>query len=234
MIINAKQQGKTVVLTNLVNEGSTFELYDSIVSERYYEDMPGVECKDVTNFLNEASGDITLRINSKGGDVGPSLAIFNRLRAYDRGDVTTIVDGYAWSCAGWIAMAGKKRIINTGCLFMMHNPILSATITNAADIDKVRTKWESAQKSIVDIFANTTGLSEDDVKNRLEAETFYSAAEAVEQGFFTELGSSPASEMLVENSVYNELPENLRAYYKPAEDRLLQEKFLNLRRRLLK
>jgi ATP-dependent protease ClpP protease subunit len=141
MIINAKQQGKTVVLTNLVNEGSTFELYDSIVSEKYYEDMPGVECKDVTNFLNEASGDITLRINSKGGDVGPSLAIFNRLRAYDRGDVTTIVDGYAWSCAGWIAMAGKKRIINTGCLFMMHNPILSATITNAADIDKVRTKW---------------------------------------------------------------------------------------------
>lgn len=195
--------------TRFTNLGdNTFELNDYIVNTSY--DGFGVSDKDVLNFLGDISGDVTIRINSKGGDVGPALGIFNRLNNYEGGTVTTINDGYAWSSAGWIGLAGDVRIVNSGALFMMHNPMMHASINKLDDFEQLKNQWETHLKSIVDIFTSTTNMDEDTAKNLMAKETFMSADEAIENGIYTQKGESKADFAKMSNAVYNMVPDKYR------------------------
>jgi ATP-dependent protease ClpP protease subunit len=109
--------------------------------------------------------------------------MYNRLLEHP-GKVTTIVDGYAFSSAGWLALAGSERQICNGGLFMMHNPYLYAKIDSLNEIQNVQNRWESHRNSIVDIFTTRTSMNEAQVKTLMEAETYMSASEAVTNGLF--------------------------------------------------
>jgi ATP-dependent protease ClpP protease subunit len=165
-------------------EGSELEIYDYIVPWKFDAEDPGVSVEDVSNILNEVPDeDLTVRINSRGGEVGTALTIYNRLRDH-KSQVTTVVDGYAFSSAGWIAQAGDVRNIATGGIFMIHNPQMQPHIGSLEDLDKVRNQWEAHQKSILNIFEERTSVSPEEILNYMEKETFLSAEDAVEIGFF--------------------------------------------------
>jgi ATP-dependent protease ClpP protease subunit len=111
LVLNRKDVGvdHTITTTLTVNQ-STIELYDTIVPWKYAPEDSSVTVEDITNALNELEGDVTLRINSRGGEVGSALTIFNRVREYDKGRTTSIVDGYAFSSAGWIPLACDESV----------------------------------------------------------------------------------------------------------------------------
>lgn len=218
MVLNRITLNNKLVETvlNFSEETNTLEIYDSIMPYKWYDESTTVTAHDVTNFLNNVSGDITVRINSRGGDVGTALAIYNRLKAH-KGKVTTCNDGYAFSCAGWLMLAGEKRVGSEGCVFMMHNPIMYPEIKSEDDIERVANAWRTHKTSIKDIFKNRSKMSEDEVDACMNKETYMSADECLDFGIYTESSSDSKANLSALNCLNLNLPENIKSMLPPQE-----------------
>ena len=127
------------------------------------------------------SGDITVWINSPGGDCVAAAQIYNMLMDY-KGDVTVKIDGIAASAASVIAMAGTKVLISPVGMMMIHNP---ATIAwgDSAEMQKAIEMLGSVKDSIINAYEIKTGLSRTKLSHLMDAETWMDAHKAVELGF---------------------------------------------------
>ncbi|GAA3963015.1 head maturation protease, ClpP-related [Gordonia caeni] len=147
-------------------------------------------------FVTKLSGldvdDITVRIHSPGGDVYDALAITNALKAHPA-YITVVVDGLAASAASFIAQAGDKIIIRPNAEMMIHDPS-GGVRGNSAQLVEY-SKWlDRAADNIAAIYADRAGGDPGDWRTAMRAETWYSAAEAVEAGLADETHSDPAAE----------------------------------------
>lgn len=232
LVLNRKDVSTEHRLETVLNvEGSTIELYDSIVPWKFDASDPQVTAKDITNALDAATGDITLRVNSRGGEVGTALTIYNRLKNYDKGTKTAIVDGYAFSAAGWIPLACENRHIATGGIFMAHNPMMYPAINSLDSLKKVEDQWKAYHKSIVSIFVENTTMTEDEVIEMMDKETFLSAEDAVKKGLFTKLDTNKANLAALNYATPTNLPSNFTL--PPATPLPPMESLTLQRRRLL-
>lgn len=174
-------------------EGSGTEIYieGAISSEEWWGDeaTPSQlreELKAIT------SKNITVIINSGGGDVWAGLAMYNALRELDA-EVTVRVDGLAASIASVIAMAGDKIIMSPGSMMMIHKASAWAG-GDSEDLKKIIEMLETVEESIVPIYADRSGLSREEVQEMMDAETWMSAEEAVELGFADQVGTKKTEE----------------------------------------
>ncbi len=215
LVLNRSAAGPNSTLACVLNRSSenTLELYDTILGERYYPEQSGTTAADVRNFLDDLTGDIDVRINSRGGDVGAALAMTNRLKDYKGGTVTTIVDGYAFSAAGVVAQAGKVRKICNGGIFMIHNPRMYPEIKSLADLESVKNNWLTHQNSILSIFKER-GVDIDEAKKMMEKETFLSAEDAVKAGFFDEIHGVDAQYAALNSFPVENLPDEFKSRLK--------------------
>lgn len=144
---------------------------------------------------------LTVRINSMGGSVSEGLAIYNLLNDF-KGNVTTIVDGFACSAASVIFMAGDKRIVPESGLLMIHNAWgyaegdSNAMKKRAEDLEKI------TQPS-VNIYCSKTGLEESRVKEMMDEETWITSQEALELGFATTIEKDDANQSLENHYLHN-------------------------------
>jgi ATP-dependent protease ClpP protease subunit len=155
-------------------------MYDQIGEDWWTGE--GVTAKDVVAALVQADGaPIVVRINSPGGDVFEGYAIYNALANY-KGGVTTVVDGLAASAASWIALAGSSMSMAPLSMLMIHN---SATLAMGDKHDLAATAAILAKldSQFVDIYAGKSKLSAAELTAAMDAETWYTAAEALEAGF---------------------------------------------------
>ena len=129
------------------------------------------------------SGKLTVRINSYGGEVAEGMAIYNQLIEF-KGEVETIVDGWACSAASVIFMAGKKRIVPESGLLMIHNAWSSAKGDSNA-MRKFADDLEKITQPTVNVYASKTGLPEYQIKEMMDRETWITSQEALEMGFAT-------------------------------------------------
>lgn len=141
--------------------------------------------KELRDELAKQSGDITVSLNSGGGDVFAGVAMYNALMEYE-GNVIVRVDGLAASIASVIAMAGDKIIMSPGSMMMIHKPWTMA-IGDANEMEKVKEILDGIEKSIVPIYEKRTGKKKEEIEELLNAETWLTAEEAVEMGFADEL-----------------------------------------------
>lgn len=139
--------------------------------------------------LKQHAGDLTVVINSPGGDVFAGLAIYNALVNHN-GNVTVRVDGLAASIASVIAMAGDKIIMSPGSMIMIHRPSVYAAGT-VDDMEKAKDVLLKIEEGITPIYAKRTGLSDEKITELLEAETWMLADKAVELGFADEVSEAP-------------------------------------------
>ena len=153
-----------------------------IASESWYED--DVTPKMFRDELKEHPGDVTVRVNSPGGDVSAGISIYNMLNEHE-GNVTIKVDGLAASIASLIAMAGDKIVMLPGSMMMVHNPWTFAA-GNADDMAQVVEMLEKTGESMIPIYSARTGQSEEKIKELLKAETWLTAQDAVDLGFADE------------------------------------------------
>ena len=139
--------------------------------------------------LKQHAGDLTVVINSPGGDVFAGLAIYNALVNHN-GNVTVRVDGLAASIASVIAMAGDKIVMSPGSMIMIHRPSVCAMGT-VDDMEKAKDVLMKIEEGITPIYAKRTGLSDEKIAELLEAETWMLADKAVELGFADEVSEAP-------------------------------------------
>ena len=157
----------------------TLFLEGTIAEESWFDD-------DVTPHLfkeelNAGNGDITVWINSPGGDCVAAAQIYNMLMDYPY-DVTVKIDGIAASAASVIAMAGAKVLMSPVSMLMIHNP---ATIAfgDKAEMEKAIAMLSEVKESIMNAYEIKTGLSRARLSRMMDAETWMDANKAVELGF---------------------------------------------------
>ena len=131
--------------------------------------------------LDKKTKEITVRINSPGGDVFDGIAIYNRLKQHPA-KVKCIVDGLAASIASIIALGGDEVIMGEGALYMVHLP-WSFAQGNRNDFENTIQRLMDVEEQMIGIYAKRTKLSRAEIRSMLEKETWLSAQEAKDQGF---------------------------------------------------
>ncbi|KVN33634.1 peptidase S14 [Burkholderia pyrrocinia] len=124
---------------------------------------------------------IVVAINSMGGDVFDAFTIYNALRRH-AGKVTGRVDGVAASAASLILMACDTIVMPANAMLMIHNPHTVAA-GEAEDFRRLADLLDSTGANILAAYVQRSGLSEDDVRAMMNAETWLTASQAKEQGF---------------------------------------------------
>ena len=174
---------KNRTVTDQENQTKTVErtlfLNGTIAEESWFDD-------DITPALFKeelmaGSGNITVWINSPGGDCVAAAQIYNMLMDYPH-DVTVKIDGIAASAASVIAMAGTKVLISPVGMMMVHNP---ATVAwgDSAEMQKAIEMLSSVKDSIINAYEIKTGLSRAKLSHLMDAKTWMDAHKAVELGF---------------------------------------------------
>lgn len=160
-------------------DGRTLYLNGTIAEESWFEDE--VTPAAFKAELMAGEGDITVWINSPGGDCIAASQIYCMLMDY-RGAVTVKIDGIAASAASVVAMAGTTVLMAPTALMMVHNP-LTVAIGDSEEMRKAVALLDEVKESIINAYEIKTGLSRAKLSHLMDAETWLSAHKAVELGF---------------------------------------------------
>ena len=158
---------RTLFLNGTIAEDSWF---DDDVTPQLFKDE-----------LFAESGDVTIWINSPGGDCVAAAQIYNMLMDY-KGNVTIKIDGIAASAASVIAMAGTKVLMSPVSMMMIHNP---ATVAwgDTAEMQKAIDMLSEVKESIINAYEIKTGMNRVKLSHLMDAESWMNANKAVELGF---------------------------------------------------
>jgi len=135
--------------------------------------------------LMSGSGDITVWINSPGGDCVAAAQIYNLLMDY-KGNVTVKIDGIAASAASVVAMAGTKVLVSPVSMLMIHNP-MTVAMGNSEEMQKAIEMLSEVKESIINAYEIKTNMSRAKISHLMDAETWMDANKAVELGFADEI-----------------------------------------------
>lgn len=136
---------------------------------------------DFARALKEAGGDdVTIHINSCGGDVFDAQTMAETLRAY-RGRTTASIEGLAASSASFFALTADEVVINPSALMMIHNPYTLA-MGNADEMRKTADYLDKVRETIAGQYVRKSGADVEDIYKMMDEETWFSAREAIEMG----------------------------------------------------
>ena len=159
--------------------GRVLRLEGPIDSESFWGDE--ITPQDFRDELYAEDGEITLWINSPGGNVFAAAEIYTMIRDYPH-NVTVRIASIAASAASVIAMAGNIVEMSPTGLLMIHDPSTIA-MGNAKDMEKAIATLNEVKESIINAYAAKTGLSRNRISKLMSDETWINAKKAVELGF---------------------------------------------------
>ena len=169
-------------------DDNTISVFD-VIGQDYWGE--GITAKRIAGALRAMNGaDVTVNINSPGGDMFEGLAIYNLLREYE-GHVTVKVLGIAASAASIIAMAGDDIQIGRGAFLMIHNCWLYA-MGNRHDFAELAQSLEPFDTAMADIYAARSGLDIAAIQKLMDAESYIGDSDAVAKGLADSLLSADA------------------------------------------
>ncbi|PKL27196.1 MAG: peptidase [Spirochaetae bacterium HGW-Spirochaetae-2] len=155
------------------------ELSGTIAEESWFDD--DVTPEQFRDELFADSGEVTVWINSPGGDCIAASRIYAMLMEYP-GHITVKIDGIAASAASVIAMAGTSVLMAPTALMMIHNPMTLA-YGNHADMQKAIGMLDEVKQSIVNAYEIKTNLTRAKISHLMDNETWMNAKKAIELGF---------------------------------------------------
>jgi ATP-dependent Clp protease protease subunit len=193
-------------------EERTLYLNGVISDETWWGDE--ITPKMFKDDLLAGAGNVTVWINSPGGDVFAAAQIYNMLMDYT-GKITVKIDGLAASAASVIAMAGGDVYMSPVSMLMIHNPSTIA-IGDSEEMLRAKALLDEVKESIINAYELKSGLSRAKLSHLMDAETWMNANKAIELGFadkimFAEGEKTAAdslifSRMAVTNSLISKLP----------------------------
>ena len=131
--------------------------------------------------LMSGRGDVTIWLNSPGGDCIAASQIYAMLMDYP-GSITVKIDGIAASAASVVAMAGTTVLMAPTALMMIHNP-LTVAIGDSEEMQKAIDMLSEVKESILNAYEIRTGISRARLSHLMDAETWMNAKKAIELGF---------------------------------------------------
>ena len=135
--------------------------------------------------LESGEGNVTVWINSPGGNVFAAAEIYTMLKDY-KGSITVKIDAIAASAASVVAMAGDTVQMSPVAMLMIHDPSTVA-MGNTKDMEKAIEVLNEVKESIINAYAAKSGLTHARIANLMSNETWMNARKAVELGFADEI-----------------------------------------------
>lgn len=173
------------------NSASTEDTTEVLIYEEIGGYFWGISAEDLVRELNDiTTSKISVRINSPGGSVFDSIAIYNALVKH-AAEVTIYVDSLAASGASIIAQAGDNRVMMVGSQMMIHDAS-GVGIGNEAELREMADFLGFESDNIALIYANHAGGDSAEWRTRMRNETWMLAPEAVELGLADEIYTKPA------------------------------------------
>jgi ATP-dependent Clp protease protease subunit len=168
-------------IKNQTSSSADLYIYGDIINNTGWKwDDSDVMPDDVKNLLNEIKDvkDLNIYINSGGGSVFAGLAIYNMLKR-SKAMKTVYVDGVAASIASIIALAGDKVVIPSNAFMMIHAP-WTVAMGNAKEFRKMADDLDAIEGGIMKVYEENMadGVTIEDIKQMVEAETWLSGDEA--------------------------------------------------------
>lgn len=165
------------------DETRTLRLEGPIDEESFWGDE--ITPQMFRDELNAGEGDVTVWINSPGGNVFAAAEIYTMLKDY-KGSITVKIDAIAASAASVVAMAGDTVQMSPVAMLMIHDPSTVA-MGNTKDMEKAIEVLNEVKESIINAYASKSGLSHARIANLMSNETWMNAKKAVELGFADEI-----------------------------------------------
>jgi len=187
----------------VVAQGVEILLFDDVgftgtTAKAFVESMQGLD----------PDSEITLRINSPGGNVFHALAIYNALKRHP-GRVVARVEGLAASSASLIAMAGERIEMAEAAMLMIHEPVFGV-LGDADDMKRTHKLLDQIASTLADIYAARSGQSVAKVRRWMKDETWFSASEAVEAGLASGTVEGLAVAARLDPARYEHTPPHLK------------------------
>ena len=199
-------------------EGEEAEVlvYSEISNDKWWGDetTPGDFDKALKEARKNGATKLNVRINSGGGEVYAAVAMRSMIINAGFDSVRVMIEGLCASAATLFATVPNAHVvIAEGSEFMIHNP-MTITWGNADEIMKTVDHLHKMEDQFHQMYSAKTGESEEQIKEWMDAETWFTAKEACERGFCDELlASEPvaacvtAREMGVMKDIYKTVPE---------------------------
>ena len=226
----ANEQYRIRFIMKADGEDAEVMVYSEIVSEKWWDDE--VSTGDFDKALKEAkkngARNLNIRINSPGGEVFAAVAMRSMVINAGFEKVRVMVEGLCASAATLFAtIPGAHVVIAEGSEFMIHNP-MTITWGNAEEIEKTVDHLRKMEDQFHGMYAAKTGQTEDQIKEWMDATTWFTAKEAVDNGFCDELLASEkiaacvtTRDMALMKAIYGGVPDQVEA--KDAEAETAQE-----------
>lgn len=131
------------------------------------------------------SAAIELHINSYGGSVKEGIAIYNQLKQKKCREIVAYVDGFAYSIASVIMQAADRRVMGLGTSLLIHNMWLTVA-GNATELRKAADDLDVLMESNRQIYMERVNITEDELIEMMDNETYLTPEQAVEKGFADE------------------------------------------------
>ncbi|MDD3847496.1 MAG: Clp protease ClpP [Syntrophorhabdaceae bacterium] len=185
-------------------DGAEILIYDVI-------GFPFVEAKQFIKDLGAIKAkQITVRLNSPGGNVFDGVAVYNALKNHPA-KITTRIEGLAASIASVIALAGDEVQAYANTMYMIHDPWVMA-VGNQEDLRSIADVLEKIGGQLADIYTGKTGLEADTIKEMMHTETWMTAQEGKGLGFVDKVldgeGKTAKAKYDLKN-IYSNVPEDL-------------------------
>ena len=182
---------------------------DDEESEILIFDYVGYPYNDPREFIQALSemGNVTIRINSPGGDVFDGMVLVNAIASH-KGIVTTRVEGLAASMASVIAVSGKKVQAYENTMVMIHNAWTFA-MGNQYDMQDTADLLEKIDGNILDAYQNKSKKGKKAIAEMMKATSWMTAKEAKDHGFIDEIVTGKSVKANFNLSIFANAPDDI-------------------------
>jgi ATP-dependent protease ClpP protease subunit len=186
---------KTVYIIDPISQ------FEGYTYKRWIEDTKDLKPKDTLRLV----------LNCYGGDVFDGLAIYNAIQSHP-GKKSVLVAGIAASIASIIALAGDELVMSEGSMLMIHRAS-TFSYGNANDLEKNRNTLLKIDDVMSSLYARKTGLEESEILAMMDAETWFTAEEAVDKGFADRIDGSAEMVAFAGENPFSKAPERIAALF---------------------
>lgn len=202
------------------NQHADVLIYGEICDDWWKWTEADISAMDFDKLLKDAKAkgvtNLTVRINSPGGDVNQAIAMRTMLMNSGMDEIEISVEGMCASAATLIAcLPGAHVVMSLGSEYMIHNP-RSAARGEAKDLEAGARRLRNTEKETATIYAYKSGQSEDDIRNWMNAETWLTANDALKFGFVDEVldaepivASVSSRDMAAMRRMYAKIPDSV-------------------------
>ena len=161
---------------------------DAAVMKSFFgDDLPVISANDIVKELMGLNvKTINVYINSYGGEVAEALAIYSALKRH-QARIHTFADGFACSAASIIFCAGDQRTMGPLSMLMIHNCMSHVGYANSEEMRKAADDNDKINQSSINAYKAATGMKEEQIKQLMDDETWFTAEEALKFRFATDI-----------------------------------------------